>query len=97
MIEILYLFNCRSLTRPIWQLGWFSNPWVWAGIGATLALQGLFTYLPALQALFGTAAIGVRDWIMIVCVGALAMLIVSREALAGAAHQSLTLLAQPFQ
>jgi cation-transporting P-type ATPase F len=79
MIESFYLFNCRSLTRPIWQLGWFSNPWVWAGIAATLALQGLLTYLPTLQALFGTAAIGVRDWSMIVCVGALAMLIVGAE------------------
>jgi magnesium-transporting ATPase (P-type) len=79
MIESFYLFNCRSLTRPIWQLGWFSNPWVWAGIGATLALQALLTYLPTLQAPFGTAAIGPLDWLMIVGCGAIGMAVVGVE------------------
>ena len=37
MVEAFYLFNCRSLTRPFWQLGWFSNPWIWAGAGAMMA------------------------------------------------------------
>jgi magnesium-transporting ATPase (P-type) len=65
MMEIAYLFNCRSLTQPVWRLGWFTNPWVWAGTGTMLALQLAFTYLPIFHQLFGTAAIGARDWLTI--------------------------------
>src|SRR5690606_29627815 len=31
MVEILYLFNCRSLRHYLWQLPPFFNPWVWYG------------------------------------------------------------------
>ena len=43
--QAFYLLNCRSLTRSLWSVGWFSNPWIWAGIGAMLALQWAFTYV----------------------------------------------------
>ena len=79
MMETFYLFNCRSLTQPFWRLGWFTNPWVWAGAGATLVLQLLFTYLPIFQQLFGTAAIGVTDWLLIVLCGFAAMAIIGAE------------------
>ena len=45
--QAFYLLNCRSLTRSLWSVGWFSNPWIWAGIGAMLALQWAFTYVPS--------------------------------------------------
>ncbi|MDP2810208.1 MAG: cation-transporting P-type ATPase [Rhodocyclaceae bacterium] len=79
MVEIFYLFNCRSLTRPFWQLGWFSNPWIWAGAGGMLALQGAFTYLPAMNRLFATAPIGLTDWLLIVAFGAACMGIIGAE------------------
>ncbi len=79
MMEIFYLFNCRSLTQPIWRLGWFSNPWVWAGAGAMLALQFAFTYLPTFQRLFGTAAIGATDWLLIVLCSLAATTVVGAE------------------
>ena len=44
--QAFYLLNCRSLTRSMWSVGWFSNPWIWVGIGAMLVLQLAFTYLP---------------------------------------------------
>jgi magnesium-transporting ATPase (P-type) len=79
MIELFYLFNCRSLTQPIWRLGWFSNPWVWAGAGGMLALQLAFTYLPIFQQLFGTAAINATDWLLIVLCSLVAMAVVGLE------------------
>jgi magnesium-transporting ATPase (P-type) len=33
MVETVYLFNCRSLTRSFWSIGLFSNRWVWLGAG----------------------------------------------------------------
>jgi cation-transporting P-type ATPase F len=79
MVETFYLFNCRSLTLPVRRLGWFSNRWVWAGAGATLSLQALFTYLPALQEVFGTTNIGAVDWLQISVFGAVAGAVVGIE------------------
>ena len=73
MVEIVFLFNCRSLTRPLWQVAPFSNPWVWAGAGAMIVLQGLFTYAPIMQQLFGTAPIGLQAWGEITLFGLAAM------------------------
>ena len=78
-IELAFLFNCRSLTRPLWRVAPFSNPWVWGGAGAMILLQALFTYAPPMQQLFGTAAIGARAWGEIALVGLAALLIMEGE------------------
>jgi magnesium-transporting ATPase (P-type) len=66
MVETFYLFNCRSLTRSFWSVGLLSNPWVWIGSGAMVALQMAFTYMPAFNRVFQTAPIGVPEWLSIV-------------------------------
>ncbi|MDD2851022.1 MAG: cation-transporting P-type ATPase [Desulfuromonadaceae bacterium] len=60
--EIFYLFNCRSLRYSMFRIGLFSNRWVLGGVGLTLLLQMLFTYLPAMHTAFGTRSIGLREW-----------------------------------
>jgi magnesium-transporting ATPase (P-type) len=79
MVEMLYLFNCRSLTRSFWQLGVFSNLWVWGGIGSMLALQLLLTYWPPLNRVFQTAPIGVIEWLEIVGFALCASLAIALE------------------
>ncbi len=71
MVEIFYLLNCRSLTRPFLSLGVFSNLWVLGGISAMLAMQLLFTYAPFMNRLFHSAPISGRAWLEIVGVGLL--------------------------
>ena len=61
LLQALYLLACRSLTRPNRELGHWSNPSVYAGIGVVLALQALFVFAPFMQALFGSAALGARE------------------------------------
>ena len=79
MVEMLYLFNCRSLSRGFWQLGLFSNRWFWAGLAAMLALQLLLTYWPPLNAAFQTAPIGREEWLEIVAFALFSSLIVGLE------------------
>lgn len=79
MIETVYLFNCRSLERPLWRIAPFSNPWAWGGAGAMLLLQLAFTYLPVFQRVFGTAAIGLQAWLEIAAVGLAALLLIEGE------------------
>ncbi len=60
--EMFYLFNCRSLTVSMFQLGVFSNPWLLAGVAAMTLLQLLFTYAPWMNAAFHSAPIGATEW-----------------------------------
>ncbi|WP_300341015.1 cation-transporting P-type ATPase [Accumulibacter sp.] len=79
VVEAMYLFNCRSLTRSALHVGLFANPAVWYGVVMMAVLQALLTYLPLLNRLFATAPIGVRQWLEIFAVGVLAYLIVGIE------------------
>ncbi len=67
--ELFYLLNCRSLERSSFRIGFFSNRWVIFGIALTLVLQGLFTYLPAMNSLFDSAPIDAGAWLRIIALG----------------------------
>jgi magnesium-transporting ATPase (P-type) len=79
MIELFYLFNCRSFTRSMFAIGLFSNPWVIFGSLAMVALQLAFTYLPAMNALFHSAPIGLDSWWRILAFATFAYLLVGME------------------
>jgi magnesium-transporting ATPase (P-type) len=57
LLQALYLITCRSLTRPNRELGYWSNPSVYAGIAVVLALQALFIAAPFMHDVFGAATI----------------------------------------
>lgn len=77
MIELAYLFNCRSLVQPLRRIGWFTNPWVWWGAGAMVVVQLMVIHLPPLQRVFGTIGIGLASWGRIVALSVGTYLIVS--------------------
>ncbi len=79
IMELFYLFNCRSLEKSIFQLGIFSNIWVPGGVFAMLTLQVLYTYLPLMNRLFQSTAIGPDSWGRIMAAGLAAYLIVETE------------------
>jgi Ca2+-transporting ATPase len=79
VVEAFYLFNCRSLTRPWWSVGVFSNPTLWGGVGLMVALQLLFTYAPFMNAAFHSAPIGWVEWGWCVLAGVTCSLLVGAE------------------
>ncbi|MEQ8853873.1 cation-transporting P-type ATPase [Gimesia sp.] len=79
MVEIFYLFNCRSLTKSMWALGLFTNRWIVVGVATMMALQLAFTYLPLMNYLFHTAPIGWDAWWRILLTGVGAYVIVGFE------------------
>jgi len=79
MVELFYLFNCRSFTRSMFTVGLLSNPWVILGSLAMIALQLLFTYTSAMNKLFHSAPIGWDAWWRILAVAAFAHFIVGVE------------------
>ena len=79
VVEIFYLFNCRSLTHSMRSLGFFSNWWVLAGAAGMLGAQLLFTYAPFMNHLFHTAPLRAEAWLHIFAVGLVAFAAVGLE------------------
>jgi len=77
--EIFYLFNCRSLRYSMFRLGVFSNRWLILGVTAMAGLQMLLTYSPRMNRLFGTAPIGITEWVLILTGGFIIYILVGFE------------------
>ena len=78
--EVFYLFNMRSLSGSVLNVaGFFGNRYVLWAIGVLLVCQAGFTYLPALQTLFGSTAIGLAAWLRILGFGVAVLLLVEAE------------------
>ncbi len=68
-VELFYLFNCRSLSYSMFQIGVFSNMWVVLGVTSMIVLQVLFTYVPFMNQTLGSAPIGLAAWGRILGIG----------------------------
>lgn len=79
MVEMFYLYNCRSFARSIFTIGLFSNKWILFGSLGMILLQLLLTYLPAMNHLFHTAPIGLDVWWRILAIASFAYLVVGIE------------------
>ena len=79
MGELLYLFNCRSLTKSVFEVGFFSNLWVFGGAGLMFVLQLLFTYVPVMNTALHSSPIGLNAWLRIVAAASLIMVVVGIE------------------
>jgi potassium/sodium efflux P-type ATPase len=77
--QIFYLLNCRSLRDSFFAQGVFSNPTIFIGAGVLLLLHLCFMYLPPLQSLFGSVALGVNSWLVAILVGFTVLPIISVE------------------
>ena len=79
VVEIFYLLNCRSLTRSMLSIGFFSNPWILWGCAAMLAAQLVLTYAPVMNRLFHTAPMAAEAWLHVFAVGLAAFAAVGLE------------------
>jgi len=77
--ELFYLFNCRSLTRSPWAIGFLSNRWAVFGALGMAGLQILLTYVPLMNRWFGTAPITGLEWLEVLGVSLLAYVLVDLE------------------
>jgi cation-transporting P-type ATPase F len=76
MIETFYLFNCRSLTKSILKMGFFSNRLIFLGIGIMILLQIIFTYLSTMNEIFQSQPIDIYSWLKIIGVSFVTFIII---------------------
>jgi magnesium-transporting ATPase (P-type) len=78
--EIFYLFNSRYITASVFSWdGFTGNRYVLIAISALILFQLCFTYLAPMQALFGTAAIDFKLWLIILIVSSSVLFLVELE------------------
>ncbi len=63
--QIFLLFNLRSRRYTAFRMGFFSNHWLLLGVSLMVLAQLLFTYTPLMHHVFRTAAIGGKEWMII--------------------------------
>jgi len=80
MMEIFYLWNSRFLLSSVLSVRALTgNLYILGAVALTLIFQCGFTYLPFMQALFGTTAIGLSDWALLVVCGIVLFLVIELE------------------
>lgn len=80
MFEIFYLFNSRYIVHSVLNpRGLFGNRYVLAAVGLLVLFQLAFTYLPMMQSLFGTTAIDLPTWGLIMLVASTVLWLVELE------------------
>lgn len=60
--QSVYLLNCRSMTKSMFSLGLFSNPYIWLGIFIMFATQFIFLYVSPVNTFFSTEGISAASW-----------------------------------
>lgn len=59
--QVFYLFNCRSSSHNLFQPQFFSNPYLFLGIGIVFIAQTAFIYLPFMNTIFNSAPLDLES------------------------------------
>ncbi|MEN6384887.1 MAG: HAD-IC family P-type ATPase [Phycisphaerales bacterium] len=65
VMQIANVFACRSDKHSVFKLKFFSNKLIFWGIAFEILFAGLLVYVPFLQNIFQTTAIGWTDWFIL--------------------------------
>jgi Ca2+-transporting ATPase len=70
LFQVFYLLQCRSLRTSLFATDPFSNRAIYAGMGLTLVMQGLFVHTRPMNLVFHSMPLGPRDWLACFAVAA---------------------------
>lgn len=88
LIELLHAFTFRSQTRTVFRRETLRNGWLVAAFAGSIALQGAVIYVPALQALFHTRALGSQDWLAVILAAVVPWILIDLVKVAGARRRA---------
>lgn len=77
LFQIFNVVNARSDEQSAF-VHLFTNAWLWAAMGGSVALQAFVVYVPVLQRAFGTTPLSGGDWIF--CAAVASSVLWLREA-----------------
>ncbi|MBQ8164662.1 MAG: calcium-translocating P-type ATPase, PMCA-type [Clostridia bacterium] len=68
LIQLVHSFECRSETKNFFQIGIRGNYFLLISVLISLILMVAVVYIPVLQGVFSTAALGLEQWITIILI-----------------------------
>ncbi|MBO3840641.1 MAG: HAD-IC family P-type ATPase [Thermoproteota archaeon] len=68
IFQVFNALNCRSRTKSVFKIGFFTNKYLFAGVVSSFSLQVLATILPPFQAALQTKPLSPWDWATIILV-----------------------------
>lgn len=80
MFEAFYLFNSRYILASVFSLSGFTgNRYVPIAVVLVIFFQMLYTYAPPMQLLFGSTALSLHQWVLILLVSSSVLFLVEAE------------------
>ncbi len=70
LFQVVYLLQCRSLRRSLFATDPLSNRAIYAGMGLTVVMQGLFVYTRPMNLVFHSMPLWPSDWLACFAVAA---------------------------
>lgn len=86
--QLFNALNCRSSRYPLSRIGLFSNRYLVVAVLLCALLQLCILYVPFLQLMFGTVALGLWDWAIVLPVSATIFLVVEGVKIARTSTRS---------
>ena len=77
--QVFYLLNCRSLTSSIREIGFFSNRYVFIGVGIVLFAQFAYVHLPFMHYAFQSKPLSFQAWSIVLLIAFLIFPIIEIE------------------
>jgi len=77
--ELFYLFNCRSLSHSLYQIGLFSNPLLIFGVIGMIVLQYAYTELSFMNTAFQSSPLTMMEWLYSSLVGVVIYFVIEFE------------------
>ncbi|HYF80217.1 MAG TPA: cation-transporting P-type ATPase, partial [Symbiobacteriaceae bacterium] len=75
--QLIHVFDCRSERRSIFENGLFGNPWLVGAVASSLTALLLAIYWNPLSTVFGTAELGLRDWVVVLVFASIGEILVA--------------------
>ncbi|MFP4567314.1 MAG: cation-translocating P-type ATPase [Candidatus Woesearchaeota archaeon] len=75
MFELFHTFNARSLHSTSFNQNFFKNPYIFLALGVSLLCTLVAVYWAPAQAIMGTQALYLKDWIVILAVSSTVIII----------------------
>jgi Ca2+-transporting ATPase len=75
MFELFFVFNCRSEKHSVFRTNILENKRLVLAVVTSFLLQLVVVYVPFLQAVFRTVALGPSDWLIVMAIAASGLLI----------------------
>ena len=84
--QLLHAFNFRSANRTVFRLASLRNRWLNAAFVGSMVLHAAVIYVPALQGLFHTQALGLHDWLAVIAAASIPLVLIDAIKLLDTRH-----------